>query len=279
MLIENQWVVHDDSEDTYFAGLRDITNPEGEPIRDLETGDVKQAPIMDALNSRVRTYKNERGAKQAVRKIIDASIGDHTVSRNFEVIYIERQEVPDVPEDPKDNTPDKPEPQKFTEVKDPEGWYEVYGFAFPLESLITLRSLDGNIRASETFKQLKYCKGSIAVGDFSAIKLCRKVVGDREMFGVIAADGKLYSAGIGGGAAALDKFCDECRKFLMPRVTRGDERICPVCGAKNPHFVRMCPKLGKDICETHCNEGCEYFSGYDTTVVQCYFSSKQKSDK
>ena len=268
MLIENKWAVYDGRDNVYYTG-------------DDDSG----APVLESLNSRVRTYKNEKGAKGAIRHI-QFSGSERVEFCELKAVYIERQEVPDVPEDVKDDHSDKPEAipdtPKLVEVKEPVDWQEVYSFAFPMESLIQLRNEDNYIRASQKLSEAKYCKGTIGVGDFSSIKLCRKVVGDREMFGVIATDGKLYSAGLGGGAAALEKFCDECRNYLMPRVTRGDhqkeERVCPVCGEKNPHFVRVCPKHNKGICEKHCGEGCEHFSGYDTSVVKCYFS-RQNADK
>lgn len=263
MLIENKWVVYDSKDDVYYTG-------------DNDNGD----PVLESLNSRVRTYKNEKGAKGAIRHI-EYSGRECVEFCKLKAVYIERQEVFDVPKDVKENPPDKPESAanrpKFVEVKEPTDWEEVYGFAFPMESLTFLCTLDDYLRASKRLKEMKYCKSTVRIGDFSSIKLCRKKVGDREIFGVIAADGKLYSAGLNGGAAALEKFCDECRKYLMPRVTRGeksDNRICPACGAENPHFTSHCPKYGEPICEKHCGEGCEYFSGYETTVVYCSYSDK-----
>ncbi len=47
-----------------------------------------------------------------------------------------------------------------------------------------------------------------------------------EMFGVKKEDGKIYSAGFGGGEKALRVFCEYCFDFLLPRVTRQEmERI------------------------------------------------------
>lgn len=268
MLIENKWVVYDLADDVYYTG-----------------DDVNGNPVLESLNSRVRIYKNEKGANGAIRHI-EHSGSERVEFCKFKAIYIKRWEVPDVPENVKDDPADKlkatPDTPKLVEVKAPVDWQVVYSFAFPMENLIQLRNEDNYIRASQKLSEKKYCKGTVGVGDFSSIKLCRKVVGDREMFGVIAADGKLYSAGLGGGAAALEKFCDECRKYLMPRVTRGDhpkdERICPVCGEKNPHFVRRCPKHNKEICEKHCGKDCEYFGGGETTIFLCCFDSRQNTD-
>lgn len=268
MQIENKWVVYDLADDVYYTG-----------------DDVNGNPVLESLNSRVRIYKNEKGANGAIRHI-EHSGSERVEFCKLKAIYIKRWEVPDIPEDMKDVPTDKseaaPDTPKLVEVKQPVGWQEVYSFAFPMESLVQLKNKDDHIRASEKLREMKYCKSTVGIGDFSSVKLCRKMVGDREMFGVIAADGKLYSAGFGGGAAALEKFCDECRNYLMPRVTRGDhkeERICPVCGEKNPHFVRSCPKYNKGICEKHCGKDCEYFGGKDTTIFLCRFDSRQTAEK
>lgn len=209
MLIENKWIVYDSRDDVYYTG-------------DDSGGD----PVFESLNSRVRLYKNEKAAKSAVRHI-EYSGSERAEFCKLKAVYIERENVPDVPGD----VSDKPGARtaadkqlKLSEVREPVGWEEVYGFACPFESLSFLKVLDTHIRASEKLKERQYCKDSVRLGDFGKIMLCRKTVGEREIFGVLAADGKLYSAGLDGGAAALEKFCDEVRGYLLPRVKRGDER-------------------------------------------------------
>lgn len=55
--------------------------------------------------------------------------------------------------------------------------------------------------------------------------------------------------------------------------------ICPACGAENPHSMVRCRKYRSYICERHCSEGCEYFSGYETSIVHCYFRERKKEEK
>lgn len=50
---------------------------------------------------------------------------------------------------------------------------------------------------------------------------------------------------------------------------------CPKCGEKHPNSMVRCGKFRAYICEKHCNEGCEYFSGFETTHVHCFFRDKQ----
>lgn len=88
MLIENKWVVYDAKDDMYYTG-------------DDEHGE----PVMEHLNSRVRTYKNERGANGAIRHI------EHSGSECAEflvlkAVHIKNENVPDVLET--DKLPDKP---------------------------------------------------------------------------------------------------------------------------------------------------------------------------
>lgn len=47
---------------------------------------------------------------------------------------------------------------------------------------------------------------------------------------------------------------------------------CPACGAET-HSTVKCGKYNAPICQTHCSEngGCEYFSGYETSVVHCFY--------
>lgn len=50
---------------------------------------------------------------------------------------------------------------------------------------------------------------------------------------------------------------------------------CPKCGKKHPNSMVRCGKYRAYICEKHCGEGCEHFSGYETSCVHCYFRDKQ----
>lgn len=146
-------------------------------------------PVLEHLNSRVRLYKNKRAAECAISRIQDTGIE----YCDFTAEYIECADVQDVPKEPETQSP------VFAEVKDRSGWETVYACAKPL----TL---------SEEFANKKV--------RFADISLCRKVIANQEIFGVIALDGKLYSAGIGGGETALKFFLEEYYKYLLPRVTR-----------------------------------------------------------
>ncbi len=109
---------------------------------------------------------------------------------NFVAVFIEQMEAPDVGENA-----DKPICQ-MTEVTDLAGWKEVYGFAVP------------------------------RTDSFASIRLCLKVLNGLEIFGVKTRDGKLHSAGFGGGEKALKCFCEQCYEYLLPRVTKQEtERI------------------------------------------------------
>lgn len=172
MEISGKWVVHERRADVYFTGIGD-----------------NGFPVLERLNSRVRTYKSERSAKMAIN-----CIGARECCE-FEAVYIEREVVPDVPVD---TVPNKSMPV-LTEVKDPIGWEKVFACAKP-PALIE--------------RPVKFAK----------ISLCRTIIENKEVFGVIAHDGKLYSAGIDGGEAALRFFLEEYYKYLLPRVTmEGDK--------------------------------------------------------
>lgn len=158
--------------------------------------DSSDYPVLERLNSRVRMYKSERSAKMAINRI-----GQHEYCE-FEAVYIKREEVPDVPEDEIPKKAENTAPA-LAEVKDPSGWGIVFACAKPL-------TLDDEF-AGRPVK-------------FAQISLCRTVIANREIFGVIAADGKLYSAGIGGGEAALKFFLEEYYKYLLPRVTRKGDK-------------------------------------------------------
>lgn len=166
MLIENKYVVRETRDNVYFTGMNS-----------------NNYPVLESLNSRVRTYKSEKAAKMAILRIGTVECCE------FAVEYIKSEEVPDVPQD-------KPsEPPKMALVNDASEWETVFVCAVPPREL-----------------------GGSAV--FSKIELCRRQVGDREIFGVLAADGKLYSAGLGGGETALRRFLEEYYNYLLPRVTR-----------------------------------------------------------
>ncbi|MCM1275500.1 MAG: hypothetical protein NC299_09050 [Lachnospiraceae bacterium] len=171
MEIKDKWVVHERRDDVYFTGM-------GE-------GDY---PVLERLNSRVRTYKSERSAKMAINRIGEREYCE------FRAVYIKCEDVPDVPAD----TVPEETPPKLAEVGDPSGWEAVFACAKPP----TL---------TEEIERLPV--------KFAKIALCRKVIANKEIFGVSTADGKLYSAGIGGGEAALRFFLEEYYNYLLPRVT------------------------------------------------------------
>lgn len=106
---------------------------------------------------------------------------------DFIAKYIGCLEVPDIEE---------VKSKELTEVENAQDWKEVYGFAVP------------------------------GTTKFNNIRLCLLNNNGLEVFGVKDKDGKLYSAGFGGGEKALKRFCKLCYEYLLPRVTRQDtERI------------------------------------------------------
>lgn len=115
-------------------------------------------------------------------------ISDITEYYSFRPEYIENKEVPE--------SEIEAISAELAEVSDPSGWKEVYAFAVP------------------------------GTENFSKIRLCMNNANGVEMFGVKKEDGKIYSAGFGGGEKALRVFCEYCFDFLLPRVTRQEmERI------------------------------------------------------
>ncbi len=58
-----------------------------------------------------------------------------------------------------------------------------------------------------------------------------------------------------------------------------EKRKCPACGAENPHSMVRCGKYRAYICEKHCGEGCEYFSGHKTSITHCFFREKKIEEK
>lgn len=166
MLIENKYVVRETRDNLYFTGMNS-----------------ENFPVLESLNSRVRTYKSEKAAKMAINCIGAVEYCD------FIVEFIKSEEVPDVPKDK------PPEPPKMVPVYDDSEWEEVLVCAVPPRK-----------------------PGDAAT--LSKIALCRRQTGGREIFGVKTADSSLYSAGFGEGETALRRFLEEYYKYLLPRVTR-----------------------------------------------------------
>ena len=55
-------------------------------------------------------------------------------------------------------------------------------------------------------------------------------------------------------------------------------QICPICKKGANHDVVSwvrCPRFAAPVCMEHCNE-CRFFSGYETSVVHCYFGSNDE---
>lgn len=105
MLIENKWVVYDEKDDMYYTG-----------------DDDRGEPVMEHLNSRVRTYKNERGANGAIRHI-QYSGSERAEFLVLKAVRMTNENVPDVPET--DKPPDKHEPPM---IKKSGGWTIVDSF-------------------------------------------------------------------------------------------------------------------------------------------------------
>lgn len=91
MLIENKWVVYDDRNDVYYTG-----------------DDCDGKPVMGSLDSRVRVYKSERAAKGAINHIYDVGNEYVTFYWLLKPRYIERMEVPDAPQEDKDEMNEPP---------------------------------------------------------------------------------------------------------------------------------------------------------------------------
>lgn len=79
MLIEDKWVVYDEKDDMYYTG-----------------DDDRGEPVMEHLNDRVRTYKNERGANGAIRHIT-CSGSERAEFLVLKAVHIKNENVPDVP--------------------------------------------------------------------------------------------------------------------------------------------------------------------------------------
>lgn len=49
---------------------------------------------------------------------------------------------------------------------------------------------------------------------------------------------------------------------------------CPICGAGVECGSRVrCRRFGETVCMEHCSK-CRYFSGYETSVVHCFFGQE-----
>ena len=126
-------------------------------------------------------------ATQRAAKCAIDRITEISEGYDFVAKYIDSREVPDTEE---------AEWQQLSEIPETKGWREVYGFAVP------------------------------GTSNFGKIRLCLNNVNGIEVFGVKDNEGKLYSAGYGGGEKALRQFCKMCYEYLLPRVTRQQtERI------------------------------------------------------
>ncbi|MCM1298207.1 MAG: hypothetical protein NC203_00500 [Firmicutes bacterium] len=49
-----------------------------------------------------------------------------------------------------------------------------------------------------------------------------------------------------------------------------NEIKCPVCGAEIHGGVNCGMYSGATVCAEHCTD-CEYFSGWETSVIHCYY--------
>ncbi|MBP0983045.1 MAG: hypothetical protein J6A19_04900 [Oscillospiraceae bacterium] len=50
--------------------------------------------------------------------------------------------------------------------------------------------------------------------------------------------------------------------------------ICPICKAGDKSGSRVrCRRFGGLVCMEHCSK-CNWFSGYDTTVVHCFWGQE-----
>ena len=58
-----------------------------------------------------------------------------------------------------------------------------------------------------------------------------------------------------------------------------EKKICPACGAENPHSMVRCGQNKAYICEKHCREGCEHFSGDQTSLSHCFFREKRIAER
>ncbi|MBD5128471.1 MAG: hypothetical protein HDT43_00875 [Ruminococcaceae bacterium] len=279
MLIENKWVVYDSKDNVYYYG-----------------DDSDDRPVMGTLDSRVHRYKSEVGAKRAINHILKKG-SERTEFSLLKPLYIQSQEVPDVPKD-------KPKCDLYNELHKLCDKYNIsfgsesQGFGAELADLA--RRYPENIPEAPQDEPPEPPKTAVVANTsewetvfacaapprepggeakFSKIALCRKQIGDREIFGVRALDGKLYSAGFDGGETALKRFLEEYYNYLLKRVTRGEKTLplpCPICGKthKENGSWAQCPKYKTSVCQEHCFK-CEHFTDFGgTSIVRCLFPEK-----
>lgn len=112
MQIENKWVVCDEKDGMYYTG-------------DDERGE----PVMENLNSRVRVYKNEKGAKGAIRHI-QYSGSERAEFLVLKAVHIANESVLDVPGDDKDKPgqASSEPPKEPPVIKKSGGWTIVDSF-------------------------------------------------------------------------------------------------------------------------------------------------------
>lgn len=53
---------------------------------------------------------------------------------------------------------------------------------------------------------------------------------------------------------------------------------CIVCGAETTTCAVKCAKFHRSICMKHCKD-CEYFSGYNSPIVHCFYRDNLKNCK
>ncbi|MBD5232184.1 MAG: hypothetical protein HDS66_08565 [Bacteroidales bacterium] len=113
MLIENKYVVHETRDDAYFTGMND-----------------ENRPVLERLNSRVRTYDSKRAANCAIKRIEESGIE----YCEFIAEYIQSEIVPDVPP----NEPANVEPQPPKEppiISDTNDWETLDNFGSKIRYL------------------------------------------------------------------------------------------------------------------------------------------------
>lgn len=218
MQIKNKWVIHETHDDGYFVG-----HSEG-------------VPVFEPLTSRTRTYQTKGYAMKAIGQIKRIECQDYVPE------YIENREVPDIPKDKPSNSKETcclcDELHKLCDKYNISFGDESQGFGAELADLARkYRKIIPDVPADKPSDPKMTVAGDESEWEtvfvcavppreqggkvtFSKIALCRRQVGDREIFGVRAFDGKLYSAGFGGGETALRCFLEEYYNYLLPRVTR-----------------------------------------------------------
>lgn len=279
MEIKDKWVVHEIRDNLYFTGMNH-----------------ENYPVLESLNSKVRQYNSKRAAECAIRRIEESGIE----CCEFIAEYIKLEEIPDVSDDtaPGETCDLYDELHKLCDKYNVSFDSESQGLGAELADLA--RKYRKNIPDVPADKPSDPPKMTVAENEsewttvfvcaapprepggtatFSKIALCRKQIGDREIFGVRALDGKLYSAGFDGGETALKRFLEEYYNYLLKRVTRGEKTLplpCPICGKthrENGSWAQ-CPKYKTSVCHEHCYK-CEHFTDFGgTSIVRCLFPEK-----